>query len=79
MDLGAAVTAKKWWKTWWAKATPKARLDLARRAGTSVDYLRHIPAEGRRVSAEMAVKFEKAGLPRFETCETCRKCPWRVK
>jgi len=69
---------------WLEKHGAEGRRILAKKAGTSVNYLSHIAAPAgasyaRKVSADMAARLEVASggeLKRDQLCETCAQCPY---
>jgi hypothetical protein len=71
---------KKWLKT----ATPDQARELAKAAGTSVAYLRHVAAGRRGMTAEMAqrlahgskdLKVKALHLDQRTLCVACGNCP----
>jgi len=74
-------------KSWLQSATEKQRIALANRAKTSPQYLYHLAAGYRTLTAEMAAAIEQGlkvlnrnnpdieTLERTELCTTCRNCP----
>jgi len=57
-------------RAWFNAHTPDQARELARRAGTSVPYLRHCIAGRRKLSAELAMQLDMASTSMGE--------PWLV-
>lgn len=60
-------------KQWMQAASPQQQIELARRAGTSRQYLYHLAGGFRDASAELAARIERASLEMHR--ESRRKLP----
>lgn len=69
-------------KTWFRQHTSAQRAELAKRAKTSLPYLRHVIAGRRALSPELAIRLEAASvrigrpLPQGDLCKVCGGCPY---
>ena len=71
-------------RKWLRIATPDQTRELAKQAGTSVAYLRHVGAGRRGMTADMAQRLAHGSkqlhtrslyLDQRSLCEACAKCP----